>query len=413
MDQLKTIPADEFFLKDPEKLIAFPSRRIQSCICILLGMATGLIAWNIYLPVAVLLPVIWSKTTIKKSAWLVGLGYHLVASRGLISGIPVFFDATVFYGVFLWLAAGSIQSLPYYLCAYIKNPYIAIMLLFTVLILPPVGIVGWANPLTAAGVLFPGTGFAGLFLTILLICSMVWLYGKNKAALGIVMVLMFSLPLVNSSPGESESNLPNIKGISTDFAGNPVHLGDKFNKDHQKFIKIYNEYGRSDFKTLVLPETSAGIWFDSTKQLWGRWQRGLKKDQSVILSTLLPENDRSLKTYNALVEMKKDGFAVLYKARQSVPVAMWRPWDKDSVKSNWFDNPVFEIAGKKATALVCYEAYLTWPVLQSFLSGDPEIILFVANHWWSKDTSLLRIQRDCVSAWAGLFGVPVVTAIDQ
>jgi apolipoprotein N-acyltransferase len=110
--------------------------------------------------------------------------------------------------------------------------------------------------------------------------------------------------------------------------------------------------------------------------------------------------------------MKKDEFNVLYKARQSVPVAMWKPWSKDNVKNNWFENPVFEISGKKATALICYEAYLTWPVLQSFLSGNPEIILFVSNHWWSKNTSLLSIQKTCVNAWASLFATQVVSAIN-
>jgi len=42
---------------------------------------------------------------------------------------------------------------------------------------------------------------------------------------------------------------------------------------------------------------------------------------------------------------------------RTVPLAMWRPWAKDNVQNNWFDNPVFEINGKKGTALICYEAY--------------------------------------------------------
>ncbi|MCP3875886.1 MAG: conjugal transfer protein TraB, partial [Desulfobacteraceae bacterium] len=93
-------------------------------------------------------------------------------------------------------------------------------------------------------------------------------------------------------------------------------------------------------------------------------------------------------------------------------VAMWRPWAKDNVRNNWFDNPVFDINGKKGTALICYEAYLTWPILQSFIAGDPEIIIFVSNHWWSKNTSLLTIQNMCIKAWASLFDVRVVTAIN-
>ncbi|MCF6249559.1 MAG: hypothetical protein L3J69_19715, partial [Desulfobacula sp.] len=316
----------------------------------------------------------------------VGLGYHLAAFRGLVLGVPVFFDSTVSYGIALWLIAGLIQPLPYFLCSYVRNPYIAIVLLLIALALSPVGIVGWANPLTAVGVVFPATGFAGLFLTLSLIWLMVRQYEKSKAFVFILAVLIILLPM--AAGPKATANIQ-IKGSTTHFTGNPANLNDKFKRDYQKFIKTYNQYCGPDFKTLVLPESTAGIWFDTTKHLWSKWQRGLKKDQNIILSTLLPENKRSIKTYNALVEMKKEGYSILYKARQSVPLAMWRPWAIDDVKNNWFGNPLFEISGHNATALICYEAYLTWPVLQSFLSGDPEIIVFVSNHWWSKNTSLL------------------------
>lgn len=401
-------PIDEFFLGWP--LIKLPAKTIYNISCIVLGIAIGLVAWNYYLPVAIFLPVIWVKTSSKKSAWLVGLGYHLAASNGLIFGISVFFDSSIYYGIFLWAVAGLIQSLPYYLFSYVRNPYLSIVLLLLTLILPPVGIVGWANPLTAAGLIFPGTGFAGLFLSIILIFLAVWLLSKkNTWAFCLLIALVLFLPeILKPSSIQDEK----FKGISTHFSGNPANIGDKFFRDYQKFTQIYNDYGQTDFKVLALPEATAGIWFDSTKNLWERWQKNLKNDQSVILSTLLPSNKMGLETYNALIEMKKDGFTVLYKARQSVPVAMWNPWSKDNVKNNWFDNPVFEVAGKKATALICYETYLAWPILQSFLSGDPEIIFFAANHWWSNDTSLLRIQEKSVSAWARLFDAQLISAVN-
>ncbi|MBU1386941.1 MAG: hypothetical protein KKD32_03720 [Proteobacteria bacterium] len=410
MDELKTTYIDESFLGNPLKTLILSRETQRMLLCVTFSIAIGIMAWDSFLSVAIFLPVVWVKAPTKMTAWLIGLGYHLAASRGLIFGIPVFFGSTVFYGIALWLMAGLIQSLPYFFCSYVRNPYLAIVLLFFALTLPPVGIVGWANPLTAAGVIFPGTGFAGLFLSLCLIWLIVWLHDKGKAFVGIWVMLIVLLPLVI---GPTATVTIQIKGSTTNFTGNPSNLGDKFKRDYQKFIKTYNQYSGSAFKTLVLPETTAGIWFESTKQLWARWQRDLKPDQSIILSALLPENKGSLKTYNALIEMKKDNFKVLYKARQSVPVAMWRPWANDDVKINWFDCPVFDVAWKKATALICYEAYLTWPVLQSFLSGDPEIILFVSNHWWSKDTSLLSIQKTCVNAWARLFNAQLISAVNS
>lgn len=410
MDELKITALDELFLEGPFSASFLPFRAIHNIACVALGIATGWVAWGYYLPVAIFLPVIWVKTSSKKAAWLVGLGYHLAASRGLIAGVPIFFDSTVFYGMFLWAMAGLMVSLPYYIFSYVRNPYLSIILLLSSLILPPVGIVGFANPLTAAGLIFPGTGFAGLFLSLVLIFLAVWLLNKkNRWAFCLIIALVLSLPeILKPSSVEDDS----FKGISTHFSGNPTDIGDKFFRDYQKFTQIYNDHGQTDFKILALPEASAGIWFDSTKDLWGRWQKNLKNDQSIILSTLLPVSKKGLETYNTLIEMKKDGFTVLYKARQSVPIAMWDPWREDNVKNNWFGNSVFEVAGKKATALICYEAYLTWPILQSFLSGDPETIFFAANHWWSKDTSLLRIQEKCVSSWARLFDARVISAVN-
>ena len=409
MEKLKPMSSSEFFLRNSLKIFLPSPNTTQTLLYIALSIAIGFIAWDSYLPMAILIPVIWSKSTTKKTAWLVGVFYHLTASRGIIFGVPVFFDSTVLHGIAFWAVAGLIQSLPYFLCSYVRNSYIAISVLLIALILPPIGIVGWANPLTAAGVIFPGYGFAGLFLTLCLIWFMVWLYNKNTILIGICAMAIIFYPLIIGS--RVMGNIQ-IQGSITNFAGNPANLGDKFQRDYQKFIKTYNQYSGSEFKTLVLPESTGGIWTDSTKHLWSRWQRNLQKDQVVVLPTLLPESNKTLKTNNTLVEMKKDEFNVLYKARQSVPLAMWKPWSKDNVKNNWFENPVFEISGKKATALICYEAYLIWPVLQSFLSGNPEIILFVSNHWWSKNTSLLSIQKTCVNAWASLFATQVVSAIN-
>lgn len=386
-----------------------PPKTVQTLICIVLSIATGLIAWDYYLPVAILIPVLWSNANNKMTATLIGLSYHLAASRGLIMGIPVFFDSSFIYGLFLWTIAGLIQSLPYFLCSYVRNPYIAVALLLVALIIPPIGIVGWANPITAAGVIFPGTGFAGIVLTLCLIWVMIWLYKENKAFVLCWVVFLFVFPLT------IESNIRDdlkIVGSTTNFKGNPSNLGEKFSQDYQKFIKIFNQYKGTDFKTLVLPESTTGIWFESSKHLWSRWQKKLKKDQSIILSALVPDGDKGLNTYNALIEMKKDSFREIYRARQSVPVAMWKPWGTENVKNNWFDSPLFEISDKKATALICYEAYLTWPILQSFLSGDPEAIIFVSNHWWSKNTSLLSIQKSCVNAWVCLFDVQLITAVN-
>ncbi|MBU1389364.1 MAG: hypothetical protein KKE62_01345 [Proteobacteria bacterium] len=406
--ELNTDIVDIYFFGSPRQIFMDILKGNQNLYYIFTSTVIGFIAWDNYVSMAVLLPVIWAQATTKKTAYLIGLGYHLAASRGLIVGIPVFFGSNDFYGIFLWLLAGFIQAIPYFLCSYIRNTYLAIFILLVALILPPICIIGWVNPLTAAGMIFPGTGFFGLFLTLDLIWLMTWQY-KNKLFLTVLILFLIVFPLVVE---QTATSTPDIKGTITKFSGNPANIGDKFSKDYEKFITTYNQFGGSDFKVLVLPESTAGIWFDSTKNLWGKWQRNLKEGQGVVLSTLLPDGKGAMEAYNTLILMTKNEFKVLYMARQSVPVAMWKPWSNDNVKTNWFESPIFEINDKKATALICYEAYLTWPILHSFIVDDPETILFVSNHWWSKNTSLLSIQKTCVQSWANLFNVQLISAVN-
>ena len=65
--------------------------------------------------------------------------------------------------------------------------------------------------------------------------------------------------------------------------------------------------------------------------------------------------------------------------------------------------------GKKAAAIICYEAFLTWPFLVS-MTQKPDVIISTANLWWCKNTSLPDTQKVIVSLWSLLFGVPAVFA---
>ena len=372
--------------------------------------ATGYIAWHYYMPLCILIPFLWTRAATHKTAWLIGLAYHLAASTGIISGASVFFDSeSIHLGLGIWMSAGLIQSFPYFICSLFPSCSISIVFLLITLIFPPVGIVGWANPLTPCGFIFPGTGLWGLTILVLVMAIMPFSYQKNKFIFLAVTLILLILPLIHKDIKNAPNN---IVGVTTEFTGHPSSALDRFQKDFQKFITIRSKFSGSEFKTLVLPEASAGIWFDTTQHLWSRWQISLKPGQAVLLNGLVPE-EGTRQTKNAIILMTREEFKIIYQTRQPVPIGMWKPWDPENVKTNWLKNPIFKVSGKKATALVCYEAYLVWPVLHSFLSGKPEYLIVPANHWWSKGTSLISIQKNCVSAWAKLFGVKPIIAINS
>jgi apolipoprotein N-acyltransferase len=63
--------------------------------------------------------------------------------------------------------------------------------------------------------------------------------------------------------------------------------------------------------------------------------------------------------------------------------------------------------GRKAAVIVCYEAFLTWPIAVS-MTRKPDVIICAANLWWCRETSLPVTQKNVVSLWALTFGVPAV-----
>lgn len=127
------------------------------------------------LPVAVLFPALWAMSSSRLTAVLVSAGYFLAASRGLPQGVANFYAADLWPGLLLWTAA-SLSFVSVHAVLWKARPegqpsgkgrpgmaraarYLAAAMLLG---LPPLGITGWAHPLTAMGVLFPGWGWWGL-----------------------------------------------------------------------------------------------------------------------------------------------------------------------------------------------------------------------------------------------------------
>ncbi|MGX1501300.1 apolipoprotein N-acyltransferase [Labrenzia sp. MBR-25] len=118
-----------------------------------------------------------------------------------------------------------------------------------------------------------------------------------------------------------------------------------------------------------------------------------------------------------MVAIAGSGARILYRERMPVPVSMWQPWrrltgDSGGANAYMFDNPVTQVAGYRAAPLICYEQLIIWPVLQS-MAINADIIVAIANGWWTGDTNITAIQRASVTAWAKLFDVPLVIAFNE
>ena len=92
---------------------------------------------------------------------------------------------------------------------------------------------------------------------------------------------------------------------------------------------------------------------------------------------------------------------------------MWNPFHPEGgVALNLLGQGTIDLGGQRAAILICYEQLLTWPMLRSAIE-KPTVLVAISNEAWTASTIVPRIQHTCVRAWARLFGLPVISAINS
>ena len=376
---------------------------------ILASVVCGSLGWSgnvLALPSAMLFPALWAMSPSRMAAVLVSAGYFLAASRGLPQGVANFYSSDLWPGLLLWMAA-SLSFVAVHAALWTRHPgrgravrYLAAAVLTG---LPPFGITGWAHPLTAAGVLFSGWGWWGLLATAAGLLAMVTRY-RPAAAIGLGGLWLWSAATWTGL------NLPE------GWSGVDLEYGQLFGRDgsleyHSDLIATVRKAAGKGTRVVVLPESALGFWTPTVARLWREGLNGLEV-KVVAGAAIIDEQGYD----NVMVAVGSGGGDILYKERMPVPVSMWQPWLRwrgqgGGAQAHLFANPVVEVGTTRIAPLICYEQLILWPVLQSMLHS-PGVIVATGNGWWTEGTSIVAIQKASVTAWAKLFGLPVVTAFN-
>ena len=375
-------------------------------------LSFGILWWTIGL--SIFLPVLLCQAKNKKHAFLIALFYQAGASRDLPLAVAKFYDHSLILGLGLWLLGNSLVSLVYGLL-WQKNYHrrvLSILLGVLLTAVPPLGVIGWANPLIAAGVLFPGTQIFGL------LCLLGLYLGFVSQKIYLIAGLLFYGVWSNFSY-EEPSKSP-IQGMSTLFH----RTEDGGIKDFSRQATLIHMVRRADQEAVLLPETMvSGTWTEISTELW---QRKLGSEKTVVIGAnvygdlsdtgfvgvLEPNQLKDLKPrqWNALVILDKKSQAT-YIQRQPIPLAMWVPFSQQHYGAAWFKNPTVELRGIKTAPLICYESFLVWPIVHSYLSGAQQIVA-VGNFWWTHGQGIPKIQRSIINSWSRLFHLPYTLAVN-
>ena len=350
---------------------------------------------------------IWRKCQSRTEVFSALLAYYLVAGRGLLLGGGVFFSTPAeppswLIGAAVWVLPSALLSLAWAGCWGQKHRGLRLLVLLAVLSLPPLGIIGWANPITAAGALFPALAWYGLALTLVLFYV---LTAAPYLALALpFVVLAVGLNLSNAEP----SIQPGWISIDTSF-GASRGTGDEFLKlkTLQRLVSVQSASAPSG-TIFVLPELVGGDWAVN-RTWWTQAHAGLAaKKQTLLIGVSEQEDQTTLQYTNKLVSIGENENVSLVD-RVPVPVAMWKPWTDEGVIAPWFQSGVGLVGTTRVAHLICYEQLLIWPVLIS-MGNSPDIILGASSVWWAKGTSIPAIQHEAMASWGRLFNKPVVSA---
>ncbi|WP_246678340.1 MULTISPECIES: conjugal transfer protein TraB [unclassified Mesorhizobium] len=382
---------------------------VRSAVLVAAAIAIGLIAWSgepRLLPAAMLLPAFWGLAPTRLGAALVAAGYFLAASRGLPQGVSNFYGTGFEAGFVLWIAASTLFVGTHTLL-WTKRAgqgrvirYAIVTMLLSV---PPIGIVGWAHPITAAGTLFPGWKWVGLVATGIGLLVM-------TTSFRTIAILTLGGLWIWSIANWTDPNLPHgWIGVDTKFGGSNGQYAS--HQQQLETIARVREEAAGGASVIVLPESALGVWTPTTERLWIRALQHL--DVTVYAGALLVDQTGY---DNVMLELTGQGVVVRYRERMPVPISMWQPWlsllgAPAGARADFFANPVVAVGAARVATLICYEQLLVWPVLQSALYA-PDMIVAAGNGWWTQTTSIVAVQRAATIAWARLFDSRLVIAFN-
>lgn len=367
----------------------------------------GWVGWSgnvLLLPAAVAFPAIWSLARTRWQAAGVSAAYFLAASRGLPQGVANFYSSEIWPGLLLWLIASAafviVHSALWTSRAGWRKQlrYLAACVAMSV---PPFGIMGWAHPITAAGVLFPAWGWWGL-AAMAAGLALVTTYHWPAAA-----IAMIGFWLWSAAQWTTPSSPASWQGVD-------LQIGDSLGRD----AGLARQQGLVDLvrlhtpgTTAVLPESALGFWTPTVSRLW---ESMLAETGITVIAgaAIIDQGGYD----NVLVKISSDGSDVLYHERMPVPGSMWQPWltltgEDGGARAHIFGDAVVSVGDTRIAPLICYEQLLVWPILQSVFQGS-DVVVAVGNGWWTAGTSIVDVQRASSTAWARLFDLPLVISFN-
>jgi len=420
------------------------------------GHALGIIA-AAGMPLACLAP------TTRKAAFKSTIGYYVAGLWPMLPGLDryVGHSITLLIPLTVWTFTATLLSIPWTI-AWTSNRLHCLWrapLALLATVVPPLGIIGLASPLTSAGYLFSGTRWIGLAAVAFMpgIVLSTWTLNLRRRCIVLCLAIGFCIGFTI----EGRIFLRGHAEAPRGWIAVNTHFGD-VSQPFREFPAaqfIQQKAADTSARVLIFPESVVPRWSEATEAFWRQsLDRCRARGQILVIGagvpakTRRPKDDRErlsdLRSYDfgaavaALQTMdtalpravhgnlfSKDLIkprpepidnAVLVAGAESatfyqrvpVPVGMWRPFNRISVPVRLTAPGVLAVDHQRAAVLICYEQMLTFPILASMLQ-NPTVIIGISNTFWVHGTTIPRYQATALRGWAKLFHLPYFLAVNS
>ena len=377
------------------------------------GAMLGWLAWSPAGSIWALLvvPLLWASMPTRRAAFWALWGYYLAGARDVPVVVARFFpESGLAFAAAIWGLHAAILAAAWSLAwprpeSSARTVLWRFLGLTAVLVFPPLGSLAWLSPHLVAGRLYPGWGFLGASLAVLLMAIVAIASRMRTRQVFASLVGMGVLGAIANMAYQDRMPPAGWVAIDTKLGIFPSDRTAAFERQ-QKLIAAVRDKLDAGAAVVVLPEEVAGEWRPAVRYWWNGVDELAKRRGATVLVGADVVDGAHYR--DALVILGQDG-GKLVSSRQPIPVGLWRPWSGEGAVAEWIQPGVVRIGGRVAAISICYEDLLLWPLLVS-MWHHPTVLISVANSWFSDGLDVPYIQSTSVALTARLFGVPLVRA---
>lgn len=391
---------------------------------------------------AVFMPALALRAESRSTSYQSAALYYGAALWPLIPGANNFFgpNVSILVALLLWSVSAALLSSPW-LLVWSSNPKRALWrapvgVLLT--LVPPLGIIGWASPVVAAGILFPATGWCGLLVCVALTGALAaW---PRRAAIAAIAGAGFVNLVHPTDPP------PPAGWVAVDTRFGSISHG---TPDPIAEYRVAQEIQQGALSrrasVIVFPETVVPYWTASTDAFWEQTLVALRASgKTIVVGARVPEPAaaRGLADFSTSLAVLRGELAgrsairisdameesvwrprysnvvvvrgvqaAVVSQRIPVPIAMWNPFRRDTARMNLSGAGLVQIGKERVGIVICYEQLIVWPVLVTMIQ-HPTVLIAPANDYWAMATTIPIFQRTATRAWARLFRVPCLVTVN-